>query len=69
MYAGCVVSRLADDARIANRVPRFGSPGQIGAAAAEFEELGFAALWIPDDGGPVIGRDERNDTCSTSGDS
>jgi hypothetical protein len=38
---------VADDARIECRDPRYGSPAQIGAAAAEFEELGFTAFGFP----------------------
>ncbi|BBX01817.1 LLM class F420-dependent oxidoreductase [Mycolicibacterium moriokaense] len=33
---------------------RYGDPGQAAEAAAELEELGFTALWIPDVGGPVL---------------
>lgn len=33
---------------------RYGDPGEAAEAAAELEELGFAALWIPDVGGPVL---------------
>lgn len=33
---------------------RYGDQGEAGEAAAELEELGFAALWIPDVGGPVL---------------
>jgi probable F420-dependent oxidoreductase len=33
---------------------RYGDAGEIGEAAAELEELGFTALWIPDVGGPVF---------------
>jgi alkanesulfonate monooxygenase SsuD/methylene tetrahydromethanopterin reductase-like flavin-dependent oxidoreductase (luciferase family) len=33
---------------------RYGSPAEVAAAAAELEELGFTALWIPDVGGPVM---------------
>jgi probable F420-dependent oxidoreductase len=32
---------------------RYGDPGEAAEAAAELEELGFTALWIPDIGGPV----------------
>lgn len=34
-------------------------PGQAADAAAELEELGFRALWIPDGGGPVFDAVER----------
>ena len=34
---------------------RFGDPGEIAAAAAEIEALGYRALWIPDVGGDVFG--------------
>jgi probable F420-dependent oxidoreductase len=33
---------------------RYGDPGESAEAAAELEELGFQALWIPDVGGPVF---------------
>jgi alkanesulfonate monooxygenase SsuD/methylene tetrahydromethanopterin reductase-like flavin-dependent oxidoreductase (luciferase family) len=33
---------------------RYGDPGETAEAAAELEELGFTALWIPDVGGPVM---------------
>jgi probable F420-dependent oxidoreductase len=33
---------------------RYGKPEESAEAAAELEELGFAALWIPDVGGPVF---------------
>lgn len=33
---------------------RYGDQGQAADAAAECEELGFSALWIPDVGGPVF---------------
>jgi probable F420-dependent oxidoreductase len=33
---------------------RYGDPGETADAAAELEELGFTALWIPDVGGPVM---------------
>ena len=33
---------------------RYGDTGEITEAAAELEELGFTALWIPDVGGPVL---------------
>ena len=33
---------------------RYGDPGQIGEAAAELDELGYTALWIPDVGGDVF---------------
>ena len=33
---------------------RYGNPAESAAAAAELEELGFSALWIPDVGGPVL---------------
>jgi probable F420-dependent oxidoreductase len=36
-------------------VLRWGDPGAIAAAAAELEELGYRALWIPDAGGDVFG--------------
>jgi probable F420-dependent oxidoreductase len=34
---------------------RYGEPGSIAEAAAELDELGFDALWIPDVGGDVLG--------------
>lgn len=33
---------------------RYGDPAEAGEAAAELEELGYAALWIPDVGGPLF---------------
>jgi probable F420-dependent oxidoreductase len=33
---------------------RYGDPSESAEAAAELEELGFPALWIPDIGGPVF---------------
>ncbi|MGO4447061.1 LLM class F420-dependent oxidoreductase [Mycobacterium sp. 2YAF39] len=33
---------------------RYGDAGEAAQAAAELEELGFTALWIPDVGGPVF---------------
>ncbi|WP_106397061.1 LLM class F420-dependent oxidoreductase [Actinocorallia populi] len=33
---------------------RYGDKGQAAEAAAELEELGYSALWIPDVGGPVF---------------
>ncbi len=33
---------------------RYGDPGEAAEAAAELEELGYDALWIPDVGGPVF---------------
>ncbi len=33
---------------------RYGKPGAAAEAAAELDELGFTALWIPDVGGPVL---------------
>jgi probable F420-dependent oxidoreductase len=33
---------------------RYGDPGESAEAAAELEELGFSALWVPDIGGPVF---------------
>jgi probable F420-dependent oxidoreductase len=33
---------------------RYGDPAESAEAAAELEELGFEALWIPDVGGPVL---------------
>jgi probable F420-dependent oxidoreductase len=33
---------------------RYGNPVEAAEAAAELEELGFTALWIPDVGGPVL---------------
>jgi probable F420-dependent oxidoreductase len=34
---------------------RYGDPGLIAEAAAELDELGYAAMWIPDVGGDVLG--------------
>ena len=33
---------------------RYGNPEEAAEAAAELDELGFTALWIPDVGGPVL---------------
>ncbi|NVN51564.1 LLM class F420-dependent oxidoreductase [Mycolicibacterium hippocampi] len=33
---------------------RYGNPTEAAEAAAELDELGFPALWIPDVGGPVL---------------
>jgi probable F420-dependent oxidoreductase len=33
---------------------RYGDPGRIGEAAAEVDELGYGAVWIPDVGGDVL---------------
>lgn len=33
---------------------RYGNPAEAADAAAELDELGFPALWIPDVGGPVL---------------
>lgn len=33
---------------------RYGDPSESADAAAELDELGFAALWIPDVGGPIF---------------
>jgi probable F420-dependent oxidoreductase len=38
---------------------RFGDPVESLEAAAELEELGYGALWIPDVGGPVLESVER----------
>jgi len=34
---------------------RYGDAGQVSEAAAELDELGYDALWIPDVGGDVLG--------------
>jgi hypothetical protein len=33
---------------------RYSDPSESAEAAAELDDLGFAALWIPDVGGPVF---------------
>ena len=33
---------------------RYSDPAESNDAAAELDELGFKALWIPDVGGPVL---------------
>jgi probable F420-dependent oxidoreductase len=38
---------------------RYGDPAESAEAAAELDELGFTALWIPDVGGPVFNAVER----------
>ncbi len=37
---------------------RYADPGEIADSAAELDELGFDALWIPDVGGDVLGSAE-----------
>jgi probable F420-dependent oxidoreductase len=37
----------------------YGNPAESAEAAAELEELGFTALWIPDVGGPVLDSVDR----------
>ena len=34
---------------------RYGDPGLVADAAAELDELGYSAIWIPDVGGDVLG--------------
>jgi probable F420-dependent oxidoreductase len=34
---------------------RYGDPGVIAESAAELEDLGYSAIWIPDVGGDVLG--------------
>jgi probable F420-dependent oxidoreductase len=38
---------------------RYGDAGEVAEAAAELDELGYSALWIPDVGGDVFGAVER----------
>src|ERR1700755_2513556 len=38
---------------------RYGDPAEMSEAAAELEELGYTALWIPDAGGDAFGAIER----------
>jgi len=38
---------------------RYGDAGEIAEAAAELEELGYSALWVPDVGGDVFGAVEH----------
>ena len=38
---------------------RYGDPATVAEAAAELEELGYSALWVPDIGGDVFGVVER----------
>ena len=38
---------------------RYGDPGEAAEAAAELDELGYSALWVPDVGGDVFGVVER----------
>jgi probable F420-dependent oxidoreductase len=38
---------------------RYGDPAEAAEAAAELEELGYTALWIPDVGGDLFGAVER----------
>jgi probable F420-dependent oxidoreductase len=33
---------------------RYGNPDEAGESAAELDDIGFTALWIPDAGGPVL---------------
>ncbi len=34
---------------------RYGDPGLVADAAAELDELGYSAIWVPDVGGDVLG--------------
>jgi probable F420-dependent oxidoreductase len=43
-----------DGIGIWNFILRHGEPAEIAAAAAEYEQLGYSALWIPDVGGDVF---------------
>ena len=45
---------------------RYGDAGGIAEAAAELDELGYSALWIPDVGGDVFGAVERLLAATTS---
>jgi alkanesulfonate monooxygenase SsuD/methylene tetrahydromethanopterin reductase-like flavin-dependent oxidoreductase (luciferase family) len=38
-----------------DRFLRFADEGEIRDSAAELEELGYGALWIPDIGGDIVG--------------
>ncbi|MGA3256659.1 MAG: LLM class F420-dependent oxidoreductase, partial [Mycobacterium sp.] len=38
---------------------RYSDPTETAEAAAELEELGYQALWIPDVGGPVFDAVEK----------
>lgn len=38
---------------------RYGDAGQVAEAAAELDELGYSAIWIPDVGGDVLGSVEH----------
>lgn len=38
---------------------RYGDPGQTAEAAAELDELGYSAIWVPDVGGDVLGSVEN----------
>lgn len=51
--------RPLDPIGIWSRQLRFGDPVEALEAAAELDELGFAALWIPDVGGAVLETVER----------
>jgi probable F420-dependent oxidoreductase len=42
-----------------SRELRFGDPAEANELAAELEELGVGAVWIPDVGGPVLDEVER----------
>ncbi|OBG28183.1 LLM class F420-dependent oxidoreductase [Mycobacterium sp. 852002-51057_SCH5723018] len=44
---------------------RYGDPAEIADAAAELDELGFTALWIPDVGGPLFDAVDRLLTSTT----
>jgi probable F420-dependent oxidoreductase len=45
---------------------RYGDAGEVAEAAAELDELGYSALWIPDVGGDVFGAVERLLTATKS---
>jgi len=38
---------------------RYGDPGETAEAAAELDELGYSAIWVPDVGGDVLGSVEN----------
>lgn len=45
---------------------RYGDPGEASEAAAELEELGYTALWVPDVGGDLFPAIERLLVATTS---
>jgi probable F420-dependent oxidoreductase len=53
------MQRRLDGTGVWSGALRHGDPAQISEAAAELEELGYDALWVPDVGGDVFGAVEH----------